>query len=168
MRLLLIGIILNLWVARPVNFTTSGISIRSILETVVSTCVPDHISTGGWVAESVNGCLRCVSTESTNKWFWRNICAWCTYISIDAKRAPVGRARVAVILSNPFERLSILINHDAKGINQVRWGTIMIPRVHGDQTLREDLRISENCLSYNHIIPKSSEFSGEKKEVGRE
>ena len=153
MMRLLTRMIFAFSIAWPVDIATSSISIWAILETIISTGVPNHVPTSSRAAKSVDRSLVSVSAETANQRFLGDFRTRSGNFGIAAKCAPARGAWVTGILSYPVEWLSILINHDANSVKQVSWSAILHPRIYSDQTLWINLWISKNCLSYNHIIP---------------
>lgn len=120
-------------IAIPIDIVNSSIILSTVvLESIVSTSVPDHVTTDLLAsllmrADSVNIRLLGVTSESSQDGTWGNWSAGLADLSSITESAPVLSAHWSSVLRNVLKRTRWGVNHYTDGINDVLRDTFSIP-----------------------------------------
>ena len=102
-------VMLEMSVASPVDISVdTSISICGVLETVISTRVPNHVSSEKFpievcCANSIHVILVGITAETCEDCTWGHNCAWLVNLGVIAEWAPPLSAGCGSVLSNPLE-----------------------------------------------------------------
>ncbi len=143
----------------------------SIVESIVCTSVPDHVSTNSFASSWVVANWLNVTCWSISSKAGQDLSDWHSWAGNSNLRgitecAPVLTAASSIIVGNIIQRLGTLICHQANGISDVLGVTLRVPRFNSDQTLREDGGVTEYWLGDDEVGSESLQLFGKDHDVG--